>query len=126
MDEILMGRVFRGEIGESRATGLGVARPQTRGAAMLSHHEDDQLRAIEQWFEESDPTLTRMLREYEVPRRRELVGRIAVDVVGALLFVLGAVLVAPVLLVFGLLFVTVGVCLHLAAGTRLRQGQPPR
>jgi Protein of unknown function (DUF3040) len=92
---------------------------------MLSHHEDRQLRAIEQWFEESDPALTRMLRDYEVPRRSQVLGRIAVDVIGGLLFLLGAVLVAPVLLVFGLLLITGGVCLHLAAGARHQQGQRP-
>jgi hypothetical protein len=92
---------------------------------MLSHHEDRQLRAIEQWFEESDPALTRMLRDYEIPRRRQLVGLIAVDVAGGLLFLLGAVLVAPVLLVFGLLFITGGVCLHLAAAEQRQQGQRP-
>ena len=39
---------------------------------MLSHHEDRELRAIEQWFEESDPALTRMLRNYEAPGRTVL------------------------------------------------------
>jgi hypothetical protein len=91
---------------------------------MLSHHEDRQLRAIERWFEESDPALTRMLREYEVRGRRRLAGRIAVDAAGALLFVLGAVLVAPALLVFGMLFIVGGVCLHLTTGARRRP--PPR
>jgi hypothetical protein len=92
---------------------------------MLSHHEDRQLRAIERWFEESDPALTRMLRNYEVPRRLEVFARIAVDVVGALMFVLGALLVAPVLLVFGLLLIVGGVCLHLSADARRRLGQQP-
>jgi hypothetical protein len=92
---------------------------------MLSHHEDGQLRAIEQWFEKSDPALTRMLREYEVSKRRQLVGRIAVDAIGALLFLLGAVLVSPVLLVFGMLTIVGGVCLHLTAGVRRRHEPPP-
>lgn len=87
---------------------------------MLSHHEDGQLRAIEQWFEMSDPALTRMLRAYEVPRRLERAAIIAVDVIGGLLFLLGALLIAPVLLVFGLLFIVGGVCLHLSAGARRR------
>jgi hypothetical protein len=85
---------------------------------MLSHHEDRQLRAIEQWFEESDPALTRMLRNYEAPPPASpfrLVARIAVDVLGSLLFLLGAILAAPILVVIGFLLVVVGVCLHLAA-----------
>ena len=93
---------------------------------MLSHHEDRQLRAIERWFEESDPALTRMMRAYEVPKRLQRVARIAVDTTGALLFLLGALLVEPVLLVFGLLFIVGGVCLHLAAGGLRRPGPPPR
>jgi Flp pilus assembly protein TadB len=90
---------------------------------MLSHHEDRELRAIEQWFEESDPALTRMLRTHEAPGRSRLrlVARIVVDVVGATLFFVGAVLGFPVLVVIGFLFVVVGVCLHLAAGGRRRQ-----
>ena len=89
---------------------------------MLSHHEDRELRAIEQWFEESDPALTRMLRTHEAPVRSGLrrAARIAVDVVGAALFMVGAVLGFPVLVVIGFLFIVVGVCLHLAAGGRRR------
>jgi Flp pilus assembly protein TadB len=95
---------------------------------MLSHHEDRELRAIEQWFEESDPALTRMLRNYEPPRRTVLrtVLCIAVDVVGVALFVVGAVLALPVLVVIGFLVIVVGVCLHLAAGHRRRQSRRER
>ncbi len=95
---------------------------------MLSHHEDRELRAIEQWFEESDPALTRMLRAYEAPERSRLrlAARIAVDVVGVVLFLVGAVLAFPVLVVIGFLLVVVGVCLHLAAGGRRRRRRPPR
>jgi fatty acid desaturase len=84
---------------------------------MLSHHEDRQLRAIEQWFEESDPALTRMLRNYEAPVRSPFgrITRIAIDILGGLLFILGAVLTVPVLVVVGFLLVVIGVCLHLAA-----------
>jgi hypothetical protein len=87
---------------------------------MLSHHEDGQLRAIEQWFEESDPALTRMLRNYEAPERTHLrlITRIAIDVLGAVLFVLGAILASPILVVVGFLLTVVGVCIHLAAGGR--------
>lgn len=92
---------------------------------MLSHHEDRELRAIEQWFEESDPALTRMLRNYEPPGRTVLrtVLRIAVDLVGVALFVAGAILALPVLVVIGFLVIVVGVCLHLAAGHRRRQAK---
>lgn len=94
---------------------------------MLSHHEDRQLRAIEQWFEESDPALTRMLRNYEAPERSRmrLAARLAIDVVGVTLFLLGAFLAVPVLVVIGFLLVVIGVCLHLAAGGRRRHGRPP-
>jgi hypothetical protein len=94
---------------------------------MLSHHEDRELRAIEQWFEESDPALTRMLRNYEAPERSRLrlLGRIAIDVFGVLLFLLGAVVAVPVLVVSGFLLIVVGVCLHLAAGQRQQQRPSP-
>jgi Protein of unknown function (DUF3040) len=85
---------------------------------MLSHEEDRQLRAIEQRFEESDPALTRMLRGYEVPSRDRFARLIAVDVLGGLLFLFGALFLSPVLLVFGMLFIGGGVCLHLTAGRR--------
>jgi uncharacterized membrane protein HdeD (DUF308 family) len=93
---------------------------------MLSHHEDRELRAIEQWFEESDPALTRMLRNYEAPRRfrLRLVARVAIDVIGVALFFVGAITALPVLVVIGFLFIVVGVCLHLAAGGQRRQRRP--
>ncbi|HEV7647453.1 MAG TPA: DUF3040 domain-containing protein [Actinophytocola sp.] len=95
---------------------------------MLSHHEDRELRAIEQWFEESDPALTRILRNYEAPARFRLrfVARIAVDVIGVALFMVGAILAFPVLVVIGFLFIVVGVCLHLAAGGQRRRHWPRR
>jgi hypothetical protein len=84
---------------------------------MLSHDEDRHLRAIEQWFEESDPAFTRMLRDYEPPerRRQRSAGRIAVDITGGLLFLIGAVAATAILMVFGVLVLAVGACLHLAA-----------
>jgi hypothetical protein len=84
---------------------------------MLSHDEDRSLRAIEQWFEQSDPAFTRMLRAHEPPERhrQRSVGRIAVDITGALLFVMGAAAASAVLMVFGVLVLAVGACLHLAA-----------
>jgi uncharacterized membrane protein HdeD (DUF308 family) len=95
---------------------------------MLSHHEDRELRAIEQWFEESDPALTRMLRNYEAPARfrLRLTARIAIDVVGVALFLIGAITALPVLVVIGFLLIVVGVCLHLAAGGRRRQDRRRR
>lgn len=93
---------------------------------MLSHDEDRELMAIERWFEEADPALTRMLRNYEAPERSRLrrLARVFVDVLGGVLFLLGAVLSAPVLVVVGFLLIVVGVCLHLAAGGRRRQVLP--
>ena len=95
---------------------------------MLSHHEDRELRAIEQWFEESDPAFTRMLRNYEAPPRfhQRLILRIVVDVLGAVLFVLGAMLDVPLLVVLAFGLIVAGVCLHLAAGGRRRQSQRER
>jgi predicted metal-dependent hydrolase len=84
---------------------------------MLSYDENRQLKAIEQWFEESDPRLTRMLRDHEAPergRQRRAV-QIAVDLTGGLLVVLGAVAATLVLVVFGMLVLAAGACLHLAA-----------
>lgn len=84
---------------------------------MLSHDEDRQLRAIEKWFEESDPAFTRMLRNYEPPehgRQRSAV-RIAVYLTGGLLFLIGAAAATAILMVFGVLVLTVGACVHLAA-----------
>jgi hypothetical protein len=84
---------------------------------MLSHDEDRSLKAIEQWFEESDPAFTRMLRDYEAPRQRGQRGaaRIAVDLTGGLLFVVGAVATSAALMVFGVLMLAVGACMHLSA-----------
>jgi len=84
---------------------------------MLSHDEDRNLRQIERWFEESDPAFTRMLRDHEPPQRRRqrTAARVAVDITGGLLFVIGAVAASAILMVFGILTLGVGACLHLAA-----------
>jgi hypothetical protein len=84
---------------------------------MLSHDEDRQLRAIEQWLEESDPRLSRMLRDHEAPerRRQRTAVRLAVDVTGALLVVFGVVAAAIAVLVLGVLVLAAGACLHLAS-----------
>jgi hypothetical protein len=83
---------------------------------MLSHHEDRQLKAIEQWFQESDPRLSRMLRDHEAPEGRHgKAARLAVDITGGMMFVLGALAATAVLMVFGLLVLAAGACLHMAA-----------
>jgi hypothetical protein len=84
---------------------------------MLSHDEDRELRAIEQWFEESDPRLTQMLRAHEAPERQRhrKTARLAVDLTGGLLLFFGLVAATAVLMVFGVLVLAVGACLHLAA-----------
>lgn len=88
---------------------------------MLSHDEDRHLRAIEQWFEESDPAFTRMLREYEPPERRRqraaarVAARVAVDITGGVMFLMGAALATAPLMVLGVLVLAVGACLHLTA-----------
>jgi hypothetical protein len=84
---------------------------------MLSHDEDRQLKAIEHWFEESDPKLTQMLRAHEAPARRKQrsAARFALDLTGVLLFLIGAVAAVTVLMVFGIIVLTAGACLHLAA-----------
>lgn len=86
---------------------------------MLSHDEDRNLREIERWFEESDPAFTKMLRDHEPPqhRRARSAARVAVDITGGLMFLVGAVAVSAVLMVFGILTLGVGACLHLAAHT---------
>ena len=86
---------------------------------MLSHDEDRHLQEIERWFEESDPAFTRMLRDHRPPTHDKLrsAGRVAVDVSGGLLFVVGAVAASAILMVFGILALGVGACLHLAAHT---------
>ncbi|MGB3437160.1 MAG: DUF3040 domain-containing protein [Actinophytocola sp.] len=86
---------------------------------MLSHDEDRHLQQIERWFEESDPAFTRMLRDHEPPERRRLrsMTRIGVDVTGVLLFLTGAAAASVILMVFGILTIGVGACLHLATNT---------
>lgn len=83
---------------------------------MLSHDEDRQLRAIEQWFEESDPQLTQMLRAHEAPthRRRRNALRVAIDVMGVLMFLFGLVAAIAAFMVFGVLIIAAGCCWHLA------------
>lgn len=84
---------------------------------MLSHDEDRELRAIERWFEEADPKLTRMLRDHEAPGRRRQARalRVMVDITGAFLLILGAVAASAGAVVFGVLILAVGGCLHIAA-----------
>jgi Flp pilus assembly protein TadB len=87
---------------------------------MLSHDEDRQLKAIQQWFEQADPQLSRMFREHEAPerRRQRKAGRFAVDLTGGLLLLVGLVAVAIPVLVLGILVLAAGACLHLASRRR--------
>ena len=84
---------------------------------MLSHDEDRELRAIERWFEEADPKLTRMLREHEAPRggRQFRALRLTVDGTGAFLLVLGMIVASAAAVVFGVLILAAGGCMHMAA-----------
>jgi Protein of unknown function (DUF3040) len=84
---------------------------------MLSHDEHRHLRSIELWLEADDPALARMFRTHEpppLPHQRKGV-RIAVDVVAAVTFILGALTGTGVLIFFGALMISTGVCMHLAA-----------
>ena len=84
---------------------------------MLSHDDDRHLKAIERWFEESDPKLTRMLRDHEAPerRRQRRAATFAIDMTGGLLFLIGAIAAVAALMVFGIIVLVGGACLHLAA-----------
>jgi hypothetical protein len=84
---------------------------------MLSHHEDRELRAIERWFEEADPKLTRMLRDHEAPnrRRQHRALRLTVDLTGAFLLVFGSIVASAAAVVFGVLILAAGGCMHVAA-----------
>ena len=84
---------------------------------MLSRHEQQQLRAIEQWFEITDPDLTRSMREgrfrHRDPRRKLLC--IALVALGGVLIGLGAVIANVFVLFVGILCLTTGVCLRIGA-----------
>lgn len=86
---------------------------------MLSHDEDRSLKAIERYFEESDPAFTRMLRNYEAPEksRRRTTARVTVYLLGGVLFLTGAAAATAALMVLGILVLTAGVCWHLASHT---------
>ena len=84
---------------------------------MLSRNEQQQLRAIEQWFEITDPELTRSLREGRSGRlglsRRLLC--VALMAFGVVLIGFGAVAAHVFLLFLGILGLTTGVCLRTGA-----------
>lgn len=83
---------------------------------MLSHDEHRHLRAIEQWFETDDPALAKMLRSHEPPPRpyeRRSV-RLAVDMLGGVLFVVGALTATGAFILFGAILIAAGVSLHLS------------
>jgi hypothetical protein len=84
---------------------------------MLSHDEHHHLKAIEQRLEADDPALARMFRTHEAPPRphqRKSV-RIAVDVIAAVVFTLGALTATGVLILFGAMMIAAGVSMHLVA-----------
>ena len=84
---------------------------------MLSHDEHRELRAIERWFEEADPKLTRMLRAHEAPsaRKQYKALRVTVDVTGAFLLIFGSIVASAGAVVFGVLILAAGGCMHVAA-----------
>jgi dolichol kinase len=84
---------------------------------MLSHDEDRHLRAIEQWFEQSDPEFTRMLRNHEAPerRRQRKALRVGIYLTGGLLAVIGTLAAVAIVMVLGILVLAAGACLQIAA-----------
>ncbi|GHF13175.1 hypothetical protein GCM10017786_53970 [Amycolatopsis deserti] len=84
---------------------------------MLSRNEQQQLRAIEQWFELSDPELTRALREgrFRHPGLSRRLLCVTLMVFGGILIGLGAVAAHVFLLFVGILSLTTGVCLRIGA-----------
>lgn len=89
---------------------------------MLSQPERRQLREIEQWLEESDPDLTRVLRE-GIRKRRSLnrtAVRITLAVVCAVLVVLGAALINFPLIVLGIIGIGFAACLQRTGSDRGR------
>jgi hypothetical protein len=84
---------------------------------MLSHDEDRELRAIERWFEEADPKLTRMLRDHEAPTggRQYRALRVTVYATGAFLLVFGSIVASAAGVVFGVLLLAAAGCMHIAA-----------
>jgi len=84
---------------------------------MLSHDEHRHLRAIEQWFETDDPALARMFRDHDPPPRahERRATRLAVDIVGGLVFTLGALTATGALILLGAVLLAAGVSLHLVA-----------
>ncbi|NIH86564.1 DUF3040 domain-containing protein [Amycolatopsis granulosa] len=84
---------------------------------MLSRNEQQQLRAIEQWFEITDPELTRSLRDGRLrhlglPRRLLC---LALMVFGGAMIGVGAVAANVFLLFVGIVGLTLGVCLRIGA-----------
>ena len=83
---------------------------------MLSHHDREQLKKIEEWFEAAEPALAASFRRIGGERRFRI-GKIlpvGVDVLAGLLLALAVVTANATLVLAGMLALVVGVGLHLA------------
>lgn len=84
----------------------------------MNHHEQRQLRTIEQLLESEDPEFTRRLRSMEAASRREMTGwTTAVVVVGPVVVLVG--------LPADLTLAVVGVLIAAAIWVRLLMSSPP-
>ncbi|MGH3516355.1 MAG: DUF3040 domain-containing protein [Haloechinothrix sp.] len=91
---------------------------------MLSQPERGQLREIEHWLEESDPELTRTLREGLRSRRplnRGLL-RFALGIIAGLLIVLGLASINVALIVLGSMALGLGSVIHGSGRHRAPEG----
>ncbi len=86
---------------------------------MFSQHDRQQLRKIEQWFEESDPELAKALQEGAPPRRYGRMVRLAVYLLAAFLVVFGLVGMIFPLVFLGAIAAGVTACAHLLGRGRL-------
>ncbi|AXB42061.1 DUF3040 domain-containing protein [Amycolatopsis albispora] len=83
---------------------------------MLSHHDREQLKKIEEWFEAAEPALAASFRRIGGPRRFRI-GRVlpvCVDVLAGVLLVLAVLTASASLVLAGMLALVLGVGLHLA------------
>ncbi|GAB3481048.1 DUF3040 domain-containing protein [Amycolatopsis cihanbeyliensis] len=80
---------------------------------MFSQHDRQQLRKIEQWFEESDPELAKALQEGAPPRRYGRMVRTAVYLLAGFLVVFGLVSMIFPLVFLGAIVAGVTACTHL-------------
>ncbi|MBP2185035.1 DUF3040 domain-containing protein [Amycolatopsis magusensis] len=83
---------------------------------MLSHHDREQLKKIEEWFEAAEPALAASFRRIGTPRRFSIgkVFPICVDVLAGFLLALAVITANATLVLTGMLALVLGVGLHLA------------